>query len=88
MTLRIFERAGEIEAVVALHGWLSAPEVPELERLVAAHHGLLQVDLAHLVGVDAEGLRVLKGLRTRGVRITGASPYVELLLERTRETGK
>jgi anti-anti-sigma regulatory factor len=85
MTLRIFEEANEVEAVIALHGWLSAAEVSELERLAAAHDGPLRVDLAHLVGVDTEGLRVLKRLRGRGVCIAGASPFVELLLERTSE---
>ena len=56
-----------------------------MERLAAACDRPLRIDLAHLVEVDAEGLRTLRALRQRGVRITGASPYVELLLERMRE---
>jgi hypothetical protein len=80
MTLRIFEEANEVETVIALHGWLSAAEVSELERLAAAHDGPLRVDLAHLMGVTRKP-SVLMRLRGRGV-LAGASPFVELLLER------
>ena len=48
----------------------------------------LRLDLAHLVGVDAVDLRTLRALRQRGLRITGASPYIELLLERMDEPEK
>jgi hypothetical protein len=83
MTLRIFEQAGEGEAVIALHGWLSAAGVGEVERLAAAQSRPVSIDLAQLAGVDVEGLRALLRLRGEGARLTGASPYVELLLERT-----
>ena len=55
MTLRIFDESDAIEAVFALHGWLSAAEVNEVERLAAECDRPLRLDLAHLVGVDAEG---------------------------------
>ena len=87
MTLRIFEASDEAGGVVALHGWLSAAEVGELERVVAAHGRPLRIDLAHLAGVDEDGLRELAGWRRQGVRLTGASPFVELMLERTAERG-
>jgi len=83
MTLRIIEQAGEQESVIGLHGWFSAAEVDEVEKLVAARNCPLGIDLAHLTGADAKGLRALRGLQRRGVRLTGASPYVQLLLERT-----
>lgn len=88
MTLRIFEEATEMEAVIALHGWLSAAEVSEVARVVGAHQGALKIDLVHLVGADAEGLRALKSLQARGACIAGASPFVELLLKRTGEPEK
>jgi anti-anti-sigma regulatory factor len=83
MTLRIFEEADEHEAVIALHGWLSAAEVEELTRVVAGKGRCLRIDLAQLAGVDAAGVRALRRLREGGARFTGASPYIELLLERT-----
>ncbi len=82
MTLRIFQDAGEEGAALALHGWLSAAEAPELERLAAAQRAPLTIDLAHLVGADADGLGVLLRLRGCGARLTGASPFIELMLER------
>lgn len=87
MTLRIFEEASEHEAVIALHGWLSAAEVAEVERLATAQSLPVRIDLAHLAGVDAEGLRVLRRMRGGGARLSGASPYVELLLERPTIAG-
>jgi anti-anti-sigma regulatory factor len=87
MTLRIFEEASEQEPVIALHGWLSAAEVGELATVVAGKGPCLRIDLAQLAGVDAAGLRALRRLRKGGARFTGASPYVELLLERMAVDG-
>ncbi len=87
MTLRIFEEANDREAVMALHGWLNGAEVGEVERVAATLDRPLRIDLAQLVGVDAEGLRALQRLQGSGVRLTGASPFVELLLERTVAAG-
>jgi CheY-like chemotaxis protein len=85
MTLRIFEQDDEGEVVMALHGWLSAAEVGELERLFASRAQPPRIDLAQLTGVDMDGLRALRRLREDGARLTGATPYVALLLERTSE---
>jgi hypothetical protein len=87
MTLRIFEKTGKREDTVALHGWLSAAEVEELERVAAGHERPLKVDLAQLAGIDSEGLRALLALRVRGARLAGASPYVALLLKRAGSPG-
>lgn len=87
MTLRIFEEASEGEPVIALHGWLTAAEVDELAKVVAGKCPTLCIDLAQLAGVDAVGLRALRRLRECGARLTGASPYVELRLERSAEDG-
>jgi anti-anti-sigma regulatory factor len=83
MTLRIVEETDEHGTVVVLHGWLSAAEVDELERVVAGAGPSLRIDLAQLAGVDAAGLRTLRRLRGCCARFTGASPYIELLLERS-----
>jgi hypothetical protein len=83
MTLRIDLRAGTGPATIALHGWLSAAEVPEFERTVAEAGLPLRIDLAQLAGVDAEGRRALCRQERRGACLTGATPYIGLLLERS-----
>lgn len=89
MTLRIFEQTDESEAVIALHGWLSTAEAAEVERLAAGcRERPVRLDLSQLAGVDTEGLRALARLRAGGARLTGATPYIELLLERTAEPGE
>jgi hypothetical protein len=91
MTLRIFEQATEGKGgkgVIALHGWLSAAEVSELEGLAAAHSGAVTIDLTHLAGVDAEGIKSLRRLQDRGARVAGATPFVALLLERASQSGE
>ncbi len=80
MTLRIFEKTDDLGAVIALHGWLSAAEVPAVEDLAASTDGPLTIDLAVLVGADSHGVRCLRGLRDRGARLEGASPFIELML--------
>jgi hypothetical protein len=83
MTLRIDVRAGSGAGTISLHGWLSVAEVGELERAVDEAGLPLRVDLAQLAGADAEGRRCLCRLERRGVGLTGASPYIGLLLARS-----
>jgi hypothetical protein len=83
MTLRIDLKAGTGPATIVLHGWLSRAEVREFERTVAEVGLPLRVDLGQLAGADAGGLRSLCRQRRRGARLTGASPYIGLLLERS-----
>jgi hypothetical protein len=82
MTLRIDLLAGKGSATIKLHGWLSAAEVAEFERTVAEAGMPLRIDLAQLAGADAEGRRCLCWQERRGASLTGASPYIGLLLER------
>jgi hypothetical protein len=69
--------------VLELHGWLTRVEVPELEAASTAHGPSLRLDLAHLAGADAEGLGALRRQQARGAELVAATPYIELLLERT-----
>ena len=43
----------------------------------------VRIDLAQLAGVDAEGRRSLRRQERRGPSLTGASPYIGLLPERS-----
>jgi hypothetical protein len=83
MTLRIAQQVAEQESVIALHGWLRDDGVAEFEN-VAALAGLpLCIDLEHLAGASVSGLQALLRQEERGARLSGASPYIELLLSRT-----
>jgi hypothetical protein len=83
MTLRIFLETQPDGGVVALHGWLGATEVGEVEKAVAELGPSSRVDLAHLTGIDAEGLQALRRLEENGTPLEGASPYMALLLAST-----
>ena len=87
MTLQIVGRTVEGEAVVELHGWLSDLEIDEFRGECALHPAPLRIDLENLAGASAEGILALKEQRARGARLTGASPYIELLLGTVREGG-
>ncbi len=87
MTLRIFAEAQDRRAVISLHGWLSVAEVSELERVAAEAQSPVTIDLAQLVGVDADGLQALRRQQERGARLVGASPFVELLLKQAAGRG-
>jgi hypothetical protein len=79
VTLRITHAVAS-PSTIELHGRLSAAEVAEFER-TAAEAGLpLRIEIGQLVGADAEGLTSLRRQRGRGARLSGASPYIELLL--------
>jgi len=68
------------EARIELHGRLSGPEVAEFARACAAQAPPLSIDLENLSGASADGILALKEQRARGAHLTGASPYIELLL--------
>jgi hypothetical protein len=81
MALRIASQIVGNEHVVALHGWLNRAELAEFENACAANPLPLCLDLKQLAGADPEGIIALKGLRAKGARIIGASPYIKLLLD-------
>jgi len=80
VTLQIVGRVEEGEAVVELHGWLSELEIDEFKGECAQHPPPLRIDLKNLSGASADGILALREQRARGARLTGASPYIELLL--------
>ena len=87
MTLRIIAQAREDETVVALHGRLTIAEVAEVEKTTAPAGRPLVLDLTHLVGADSEGFLVIHRLRESGAQVTGASPFVDLMLARVTTPG-
>ncbi len=80
MTLRITTIAPGPPPALALDGRLTGDEVAELRRAVDEVGGEVTLDLAGLQFADRSGVCALRELRAHGVRITGASPYLTLLL--------
>jgi hypothetical protein len=80
VTLQIVGRVVGGEDVIELHGWLSELEIGEFKSECAQHPPPLRIDLTNLAGASADGILALKEQRARGARLTGASPYIELLL--------
>ena len=72
-------RAADPEFLIELHGWLRGPEIAEFQE-ACARPLPLRIDLENLSGASADGILALKEQRARGARLTGASPYIELLL--------
>jgi hypothetical protein len=80
MTLQIVCQAGQGTAVIELHGWLSGPEIAEFQKACASQPLPLRIDLKNLAGATAAGILALKEQRARGASLSGASPYIGLLL--------
>jgi hypothetical protein len=81
-------QSGKGEAVLALHGWLSGPEVAEFERVVGTAALPLRIDLTNLAGADRCGIDALRAQRDRGACLANASPYIGILLEGHDEEGE
>ena len=73
MTLRMVLQAAKEEVSLALHGWLTGPEVAEFVRVAAATPLPLRVDLTNLVSADLPGIppcrRSVRGARTWPTRL-------------------
>ena len=85
MPFRIVVRLVGDSTVLELNGWLREAEVAVFEEACASQGGSVRLDLEQLLGIDADGLQALHRQRVRGVPITGASPYIELLMSRTAD---
>ncbi len=77
--------AGESPAL-KLEGRVAGPWVEELSRacetLLAAGEKL-ELDLADVSFVDAQGVSMLSRFRSRGAKLTNCSPFVEEQLKTT-----
>ena len=82
MTLRITSAGVAPSATVKIEGRLTGDEIPELRRACEAVEGRLVLDLTYLQSADRQGVSVLQELRSKGADLTGASPYMQLLLDR------
>jgi hypothetical protein len=77
------ERLGE-GTVVRVAGRLAGEGVAELGRVCEGSSRPLLIDLTELLQADDLGLALLRSLRESGAKLTGVSPFIELLLESRR----
>jgi hypothetical protein len=70
------------EPVVQIAGKLDARHLAEVAKECDRHGEGLVLDLSELLGADGESLCWLRARIERGDRTVGATPYVQLLLER------
>ena len=71
--------------IISVAGRLEADHLAELERHYAKARHSVVFDLAQLQGADEASIRWLCDHVKQGCRVTGASPYIELRLERGRD---
>ena len=83
MTLRISTVGSAPTMGLKLDGRLTTEEVSELWRVCAELKAPVTLDLSDLQFADRAGARALRELRAHGARFTGASPYIELLIDDT-----
>ena len=76
MTVRITHASN----TVRIEGRLEGEAVLELHRTCREISGGLVLDLSALLSADEMGLAMLRTLAAAGVRVTGVSPYIQLLL--------
>jgi len=82
MGIRITKTSDGRETVLCVDGQLRSENVAELTREYRSVEGPLVLDLSNLQSADEAGVDVLLELISTGTRIRGASPYIELLLNR------
>jgi hypothetical protein len=88
VTLQIVCRADHEEKVIELHGWLRGPEIVEFQDTCALCPLPMRIVLDNLSGASANGILALREQRARGALLTGASPYIELLLSDANARGR
>jgi ABC-type transporter Mla MlaB component len=84
MSIRVTCSSEAGQTVLRIAGQLKAEAVAELARHCEAAARPDVIDLSDLQTADPEGVRLLLDLFLMGAEIRGASPYIELLLQRGR----
>lgn len=72
-------RNGETTTIY-IEGRLDALEVSKLLKECRSADRPLRLGLAGLISVDDVGVRTLRSLQAEGIKLIGASPYVQQIL--------
>ena len=83
MTIRITSVHGKNKTTIRVEGRLAAEEVEDLRKEIQLVAAPVHLDLSGLQSADAEGVRALRSLSAKGVKLVGASPYIRQLLDAT-----
>ena len=68
-------------ALIRVEGALDAEGAAALRRECRSDGTTVRLDLSELRSADRDGIEALRSLAGEGAELTGASPYVQLLLE-------
>jgi hypothetical protein len=80
--IRISSDDSALPGGLSVAGRLEAGHVAQLEEHFQSSTETMVLDLSELLGADAGAVCWLRGFERRGGRIVGASPYIQLLLDR------
>ena len=69
---------------VSVAGQLAGAHVPDLLEACGSISPALQVDLTHVVSIDAIALDALHRIRGAGARLVGVPGYIQLKLDSVR----
>jgi hypothetical protein len=82
MGLCITVNANGSTTTVKVDGRLTLEGAAELDRQCGSAAGVVYLDLSNLRSADAEGVEAIRALADGGIQLSGASPYIEMLLKR------
>jgi len=83
MAIHIDISSEEPEVVVYLAGRLYGDAVKELRDTCDPIKGTFVLDLSKLLFADDAGVDVIRAISARGTKISGASQFIQLLLDKT-----
>ena len=85
MRVRITTLIGAKTTTIRVEGWLGVLEANELLGECRSADQPLRLSLEGLISMDDAGIRALRALKAHGAELTGASPYVQQLLNTKTE---
>jgi len=82
VTIRIMQGRSDTANVLHVVGWLKAEDAEELLRVALAAGPGLELNLSDLKRADASGIKALRALADRDVRLARVPQLIALMLER------
>ena len=88
MAIRIDHIRSGTETVVNIAGNLSGNASAQLMTAFKAIKGHCVIDLSSLRFADQRGIDTIRAILKKGVKIRGASPFIQLLLENAQHKNR
>ena len=83
MEIRIDITSEGSKTVVCIAGRLSGVSVAQLRKACDPIEGAFVLDLSNLLFADDAGIHAIRAIVDKGAQVSGASPFVQLLLDDT-----